>query len=254
MQDELNGKPRYAFIKHPIIAAVANELFRFADEEQAKRKMQSIEDMFITSRHTAPDPTVNTHILWVRGWEVSEEEKAQGFLGHYAILSVKPREKKGYTLCFTKLASELKTHPEKRREVRPHPDWGHPTLRAARNKRVYESEEDAFNDLMRLHEHYPEISTPGLNSLIIPIYYKGKNDDNPVKRHKLLIRRQGPNAYIIEAKLQEKTAPGKKKTAPKGDVKGKFTAMTKHTRRIRTGGAAIAKKKEAVPNQAGEGE
>jgi hypothetical protein len=91
------NKKQIATSKNPSIAAVLAALFRYEKLEHATEMLATIAEHFITSKESAP----NTLKIWVKGKDIlTEDEKKQGYLGHYYIFEVAMVDKR-YTLFAT---------------------------------------------------------------------------------------------------------------------------------------------------------
>jgi hypothetical protein len=132
-------KPRIATSQSPWLASIIEGSCHFADQETATKRLESIKRQFILSKHQpAADYPRPACILWIKGYGVTEEEAEEGFLGHYAIITVEqPNSKKRSPITITKLPSELKLHPQKKRPKSKHPDWGYHVLRGVQQGRHY---------------------------------------------------------------------------------------------------------------------
>ena len=175
---------RIAMLNHPTIEAAVNQLFKLSTLEQAKEKIAAIKDNFITSRYQGdgdePDDAVR---LWVKGYDLTDEERDKGFLGHYVHIGPKKIDGK-YTLLSQKLDVDLKFHPQKKRPKRRHPDWGHPILRSIKKEVTFDSVDAAQIALLKLHEEYPDVSIPCTNKLYLIIYEKpATKEDKPVQKY-----------------------------------------------------------------------
>jgi len=133
----------YANVDNPTIHAVIKSLFSFENEKQAYGRIKSIKRQFVTSKQAETSENSHSIILWILGYEVSEEEAALGYKGNFACLSVAPKGGDKFTIKATKIQSELSFHPQRNRRTGKHPDWGHPILRDIYKKRVYPTLEAA---------------------------------------------------------------------------------------------------------------
>lgn len=140
-------------------------------------------------------------IIWLRGYALTPEEEREGFLGNYALVTVKAvqEEKEKFTLIATKLAADLKHHPQTKRPKQQHPDWGHPILRGVKRKKLYLDVEHAQAELQALHEEYPDVTIPCTHKLYIIIYDKKLNKVPPVQKWVLTVQPQQDGGYYIVA-------------------------------------------------------
>ncbi len=183
----------YASVKRPIIEAAINELFRFSDEEMAKTQINVIEESFVCSKEQPGEEHGHCIRLWIKGFEVTPEEKEKGYLGNFAIIKYKKIEDKKYTLYPLKLKIELNHHPQKKRPKGSHPDWGHPILRKVQKKFFYNTIEEPQEMMLKLHEEFPSISIPCTNKMYIIIYQKREGISNPTVK------------IVLETKVDKET-------------------------------------------------
>jgi hypothetical protein len=212
----------YAMLENPVVYAAVKSLFSFANEKQATTKLQMLKRNFATSKKGGE--AEHSIILWIRGYEINEGEQALGYKGNFACLSVSKCDDGRFTILATKINSELKFHPERRRVKQAHPDWGQPILRDIKKKRVYSSLEEASDELRRLHQEYPEISIPSEHSLYIMLYEKIDGTKSPIQKYKFLVRPLPDGGYLIDFKRQRPKDLRAKK--PK-EVKGFFSQKEK---------------------------
>ncbi len=235
---------RLATEKHPTIEAITNGLFRFEKKAQALARLETIKSHFIISSKLPKDTDENTLKLWIRGYDITEDEQKQGYLGNYAAIKVIELDGK-FTLNAEKQRIALKYHPQRKRPRGKHPDWGHPALRIVKKGLAFDNLEDAQKILNQLHEEYPEVSIPNPNKLYIIIYSKGKEaTSSPIQKFILQIKNARDGGFFIEYranKYEKKTAgtaatakttgaasAGKQTTtaeAPENRTKGYFTSM-----------------------------
>ena len=218
---------KYANVGNPTINAVLKSLYRFATEQQALDRITQLKEYFVSSKHSE---SPNTAVIWVRGYEVTKEEKVQGYTGNYTIISCKKEEDK-YTLTAVKLASELRFHPQRERPKQKHPDWGHPILRDIKKKRIYFSIEEAADELMRLHEQFPEVSIPDEHRLMIILYEKTSGVKSPVQKYKFEVKAIPDGGFFIAFKRNNKPAKSKDASSQAADVSGYFATMVKLKKR-----------------------
>ncbi len=232
-------KPHYASVNNPTIEATTSGLFRFQNMEQALERLASIKDFFITS-HNQPENSDASLILWINGYAITENEKNQGYLGNYAMISAEATDDNKFTLTTTKLESELKYHPQRKRLPQKHPNWGHPILRAIKKGRVFGDVEEVRSELQRLHEEFPSVSIPCTNKMYIIIYGKVEGSRSPVQKYVLEIKISEGGGYIVEYnkndytaedKASQPAAPTTEGAEPKELPNGYFTSMVKLKRK-----------------------
>lgn len=260
---------RYASISDALISAAIYGMFRFTESEQAKTRIEAIQNAFVTSRFS-PDAKedkategVPAIRLWIRGFDVSEEEETQGFLGHYADIMAASLAKGKYTLIARKVALPLKNHPHKRTPTRSHPNWGHPVLRILKNKqRRFKTPEEALEVLMRLHEEFPDVTIPNPTKLYAMVYNRKLKP--PVQKYVFEIKTHKEGGFFIDYRVNMPTAkkPATNKPKPsinentktavdKEEVTGYFTSKvalerTKKKRKIPVKKATSSKAKKTT--------
>lgn len=243
------NKPKYATIKNPTIEAILGEHFRFASAEQAQARLENLRETFIVSKLPAEvDSTPLELKLWIRGYGLTAESREAGYIGNYAKFEVKQLDKGKWTISPVLLPIDKKYHPQRRQTPKRHPNWGHPIMRDIQKGRTHKSIEAAQNELVRLHEAFPEVSIPLTNKMYIMVYRKVQEPGKPpVEKWVLEIKAldsggfkidAAPNTYksdvrqkVAEAtaqstqKTQAKGAAAPKAAAPKNEAVGKFTSQ-----------------------------
>lgn len=225
----MNTEQRYATTRSPMIEAVIGEHFKLKDEPMAVARMETIRNEFITSKQQIENPEYPSIVLWIKGYAVSDDEKKQGYIGNYAVITYKKTDDGKVTLYANKVDSELSYHPQKKRSQTRHPNWGHPILRSIQKGRIYESIDDARGELEQLHEEYPETSIPLTNKLYLMIYSRKGKEKPKVTKFVLEIEIVGEGeGYRItfnENNYEAQRPVVKKEEGPKEPPKGYFTAM-----------------------------
>jgi len=222
---------KHATAVNPTINAVLKSLYRFANEQQAHDRIAQLKEHFVTSKLSTGENAPNTALIWIRGYALTDAEIAEGYSGHYALISARKMGDK-YTLSALKIESELKFHPQKKRPKQKHPDWGHPILRDIKKKRVFASIEEASNELARLHEEFPEVSIPDENKLMIILYEKTPDTKSPVQKYKFAVAAIPEGGFFIDFKRNNKAVKYKMhEGADKATGGGYFTSMVKLKRK-----------------------
>jgi len=250
-------KKKYASIKNPTIEAVIGENFRFASPDQAQERLNALRGTFITSRLPEDIDTDPSELkLWIRGYGLSSAMREKGYIGNYARFEVKRADKGKWTIAPVLLSIDKKYHPQRRQPPRRHPNWGHPIMRDIKKARVHHEVETAQNELVRIHELFPEVSIPLTNKMYIMVYQKTDDGEPPIKKWVLEIKATEdgsgffidsyPNTYQADAR--ERVAEASVETSPpvKKEAMGKFTsaALLKSSRKT----APMIAKKEPVEN------
>lgn len=191
---------RIASTSHPIIHALLNQLYVFPTKQAALTYVEKLKRDFIFSRQLKDFPPFegdefSSAILWVKNFQISNDELAQGYTGNFAEIDY-IHEKNVHTLNLKKLDIDLKLHPQKKRDKKSTPDWGHPILRSIKKGRVYNSRLEAQTELNLLCFSYPNICIPAENHMMMMIYEKSSATQSPVQKYILSIQE------IAHAKFQ----------------------------------------------------
>lgn len=181
MAENKQKQRKYATTRHPLIEAVVEGLFQLETKKQAEARMKELRDSFVFSRDQVEDEPEAAR-LWIRGYGLSDDEKKQGYRGHFGIIRIFEKDDGKWTLLTEKEDVPLDKHPQKERPKQAHPDWGHPLLREVKKGSVYESVDEAYALLEKLHVAYPETSIPGKDKLHIIIYQKRDNGP-PIQKY-----------------------------------------------------------------------
>lgn len=223
-------KQRYANAANPSISAIVEGLYRFKDAETATHKLDEIKEKFTLSRHQEGMPEDRPcALLWIKDFAMTKEESDKGYMGNYGIISVEECEEGLYTLKATKLESELKYHPRRRRTQQRCPNWGHPILRNIKKGKTYPTVEAAAHELQQLHLEYPDTTIPGQNKLYVMIYSRAEDPKNPVQKYILEIDHLQTGGFTIKYEVNT-YKPTIRKEAPTTELaaeepQGRFTSM-----------------------------
>jgi len=224
-------KPRFASLDQPVIEAATQGLFRCSTLEQASEWLERITQQFIISKQQPEerDESTPSIVLWIKNYERTPDEESQGFLGNYALMQCTPTDDGKYTIMAEKLETELKYHPQRKRQIHRHPNWGHPILRKIKKGRVYPSAEDVQADLQKLHEEYPDTTIPCTQKLYLMIYGKAEPGKSPVRKYVFNTKVHEDGGYCVEYEENMYTTPAPT-AADKADVSadvpsGYFTSM-----------------------------
>ena len=194
---------RYASVNNPTINAVVHALFCLPTEALAREKLDTIREHFIISaKQIANDAHPSVH-LWIKGYEVTPEQKEKGVIGNYALISYKKTgEGKDckWVLNATRLDMPANTHPQRAQVKRDNPNWGHPVLRSIRKGKHYATLEEAQAELNLLHTQFPKVSIPNMGKLFIMIYCSERPPKERMVKHILKIKLQPDATYLIECK------------------------------------------------------
>ena len=237
-------KKHYAFSEHETIQAMLHSLFRFQTLEQAQNISNKFAEEFTLAPKLSDPLDKKSFVLWVRGLELTDEQVKQGFLGNFGRITMHPLPTGKWTLTLTKMDVPLRKHPLRKPVPRPHPNMGHPVIRAATRQKVWPTMQDAADQLMKLHEEFPEISVPGINKLKIMTYAKAEKGKSPVQRLELQVVKRGDGIYLIEIKQnigkpapkpmpQFAPNPPLNQPSPEQNPQGKYTKLVSKSRKKR---------------------
>jgi hypothetical protein len=231
----------YAYFEHETVQAMLHSLFRFRTAEQAQMVTNRFaEEVIISPRFNDPKDR-KAMILWVRDLDVTPEQKNLGYLGNYAKISMLKLPNGRWTLNMVRFDVPLKHHPVRQTPNRRYPNFGHPVIRAATRGKRWPTMQAAFEQLMQLHEEFPEVSVPGVNTLKITTYHKAEKGQPPVERIKLSVVGAGDEYILrIETPRTKKANPPRVKvqqtdteTPTPDPIKGKYTTMVEKRRKRR---------------------
>jgi hypothetical protein len=204
---------RYASATNKHIAPVINRLYRFHEAAKAQQKLDYIQKQFTISNQQLEDHPEPHFILWVGDYDVSDAEAEEGYMGHYALFSYEELEDGTYTLCASKIETELKYHPRRKRKKTPMPNFGHPLLRKVKRGKIYATIEEITADLQALHLEYPDTTIPGENKLFLMIFSRA-HEGNPVQRYVLKMVHVQGGGFTFELTENNHTPKETKRPAP----------------------------------------
>ncbi len=162
--------------------------------------------------------------LWIRGFDLSEEEREKGGRGNFAYIRCVPKDEGKYTLRVEKDPVSVRKHPERNRPKRSHPDWGHPLMRPVKNKTIFDNIDEPREILEKLHEIFPNVSIPLGNKMYVILYSKTYGKKNPTRKFVLEIKiaDQEEGKFYIEARendYERKGPPVKRSKTPDEEAK-----------------------------------
>jgi len=247
----MKTKP-FANVKSPLIEAVIEQSYSFSKLEQATEVLETLKKQFVMSKHQVVDNEIPSAMMWIHGFDISEDEEGDGCIGNYGIISAIPTDGDKYTLTVKKIVREMKFHPQRKMKKGKHPNWGHPVMRAIKSGKRYNSIEDVRAVLKQLHEDYPTVTIPCTNKTYTMVY--SKTTKPPVKKYVLEVKITEDGHFYIDCNLNEYKKPYKVKEEtpePTGfqaskqqlrsrqvvgeiveeKIKGKFTAMIEKKRK-----------------------
>jgi hypothetical protein len=166
--DADSQKLRLAFVGHELVDAALSARYRLPNKAEGTAKLKQLARYF-----THDSLTDDTLTLWVRGFALTPDEITARFMGHFAVLSLKPiNPDDRWTITAEKLEKPLSDHPQKARIQHRHPNWAHPIMATIRKKKLYDSIDAARVVLDKLHHEFPTVSIPGPDKLAILVYSK----------------------------------------------------------------------------------
>jgi hypothetical protein len=232
------SRHRYANALSIEVAAAVNGLYKFNTEEQAARKLATIGHNFTLAREQA-QTTLPSITLWMREYELTEEEAAKGFLGNFGRLQVEEQDDGLFTIHAHKIERALNLHPVRKRPATRTPNWGHPILRAIQKGTHYTTLEAAQDDLQKLQLEYPETTVPATNKLFLMIFSRRDDPKNPIQKYVLEINNLQGGGFVIECALNDYKAmklgiqaqPGTDSDDEALHKPGHFASMVKLKRR-----------------------
>lgn len=228
MTEERKVKKVLANVKSPVINAVLNRRYVFSSKEHAEAKIDFIQSRFVRSSYGQEDESNPRTIIWVRGYDVTEDEAKSGCIGNYAILYVDETMDGKYTVAAQKVIADAARHPQRKRKKSKHPDWGYWVLRRIKKNWRYDSIDEAYSDLMTLAEDFPEVSIPAQNKLYTIIYRKMPDDSLPLFRVVLEVEALKEGGFTITCKentFKRKETKAKKVEEEPKEQMGRFTSM-----------------------------
>ncbi|MFN7901501.1 MAG: hypothetical protein ACK5O1_01555 [Holosporales bacterium] len=189
---------RFAFVGHVLVDAALSGKYRLPDKALAMAKLSQLRELFASHDESTDDRETLT--LWIRGYAVTPEEEAENALGNFAVLHVEALNEKLFTIKAIKLAIPAAKHPQRKRPVRPHPNWGHPAMIAIKKGKIWPTAAVARNVLDKLHREFPRVSIPGEDKLSILLYSKSRLAEglSPTWQVQLRVAPRDDGTAIIE--------------------------------------------------------
>lgn len=226
-----------ATVKHELIEAALNGLYRLQLFEDAKNKLLELKEKFVISKEQPflldeQNPAIK---IWIKSFEVTKEQKEKGAIGNFALIKVTKINNK-FSLIGEKIEVEIKLHPQKINKDLLHPNaHNNFLLREIFAKKTYDELEKANAILEKLHTNFPKVSIPGLNKLRIITYNSKKNP--PLERIiiEIKVAKEGgfyfeviENKFKRDEKKPKQPIPTEKTNELQYDVeikKGYFTSL-----------------------------
>lgn len=141
------------------IHAIIENLLKFKTYDIALNYLQWVEDKFETSKEFQHDDEPAVH-LWIKGYQLTQNERDAGFLGNFAKVTVQPKTGHHYTLSIEKQKVALERHPLPKKPKRPLPNTGYPTIRLARKRHFFDNIEEPRALMEELLIDFPKGTIP----------------------------------------------------------------------------------------------
>ena len=146
---------------NPIISELLNGYLIGARKVDVEKKLDIIREYFITSNQdnllTGAEGIIT---FWIRGFEVTEDEKERGYLGNFVTVYILTFDKYYYASAKKVITANNKRHPNKinNTKSKKHPNYGYKAVRFARSGKRFKRLEDATELIKNLRLDYPETS------------------------------------------------------------------------------------------------
>lgn len=108
------SKQRYLDSGHNWVTKLLHGGYRFETRAQASKMLGQLRERYIVNDQLMADEKSaanETLVLWVQGFDVTEEELSKGRVGNYALIRIEEADGMLY-LAVTKVVTELSLHPE----------------------------------------------------------------------------------------------------------------------------------------------
>lgn len=220
----------YASVQSPDIQAILARSFRFAERALAEKKIKALEARFFRSKHQPQTEDGHNLILWIRGFEVTEDEQSQRIIGNYALISPKQLPDGAWTLTATKLNAEPGLHPQRQRPKAMNPNWAHPVIKAAQKGKAYKTLASAMAELEKLHQEFPETTIPVPPKLYVMIYTRLEDKKVEMQKHVMEVVVLDNGTYRLSL---VRNAPLQDASAALPEPAGKFSQKIAMKRKFR---------------------
>jgi hypothetical protein len=232
---------RYANVANPQVNALITQRFRFAEADDAVKKLRYFEKNFTISNKEKAFKMPAGKIflmLWIKDYHLTQEEIDEGYLGNFAFVTPRMLPTGLYTLHVEKIAMDIKFHPRRRRKLERLPNWGHPVLRNVKKQKIYATLEDVTQQFEQLMLEYPDTTIPADNKLLLLIFDRETNPKHPAQKYVLRIKAHKEGGFYLEASLNEHVGRMGPKANAKADnadasPSGYFTSMVSLKRKNR---------------------
>jgi len=223
-------KPRVASVEDATILAAVKGYFTYDHEWQADDMLVRIHSEYLRSKDSTPEVVK----LWVRGYNITKDEKSQHYRGNFVKLAKIEKGAK-WSIGAEKIDTPLNKHPEKERPRERHPNWGHPVLRMVETGKKLPGIEAAMAQLQALAQEYPDVTIPGKDVLHVMVYKRAEGEGAPIQKITIKVKpleAGGAKLVLMQKKPKAKELP--KAAAAPLEEKGKFTTLIKKSRARKT--------------------
>lgn len=215
---ETPGSDELAYTRHELIKPLLPGTYRFASEDDVFARFEMIRAIFRVSDRRAVDERPGALVLWVRGYLVTPQERAEGYLGNYMVLWPEraPYDRRGLRVVVRarKLPVPVTEHPVRNRPKRSHPDWGVWVLRNAQSPggkkpHPYKTRAEAEASIDWLQDEYPDATSVTRQGRTGVLVYdrKGSKGPTPVRQFVLYVKQTG-EGFVVVAETEEEDSPG----------------------------------------------
>jgi hypothetical protein len=152
---------KLANTSNPIISELLNGFLIGATKDDVGKKLDIICEYFIMSKEeNLPDGADGILTFWIRGFEVTEVERKNGYLGNFVTVYILTYDKLYCARAHKVFTSDNKRHPAKinNSKSQRHPNYGYPAVRFARSGKSFKSLEVVTELIKNLRFDYPEVS------------------------------------------------------------------------------------------------
>ena len=188
---------KYASLNDPLVAAAVGGLLCYKAWNDALYQFRQIRTKFVTSREHDPKED-DAFALWIKGYALTDAQTAEGYKGNFAAIKAVKLVDDMYGIIATKLDTALDTHPQRKRDDKDTPNWMHPVLRSIQKGKVYESFDEAYNEILLLQQTFPKVAIPGSDSLQLMVYERPKGGKGGVRRYNFKIMPKPDGGWVIK--------------------------------------------------------
>ncbi len=215
---------RYASVNNVMISALVSQSYKFPTHQAAQNLLEKLKAQFILAKGHEELLPQGKLKLWIRGFQLTEEEIKEGALGNFCIATIVQQNDGNCLIKCEKENTPPINHPMKKRKTARMPNWGHPTMRYIKNGGKFDRYEDAVESLYNLHQEFPDTTIPNKDRLDVMVYTREGKKKPETKKFRLNLK-PVENYFVITP--EEKVArPRVSETEEKpSDIIGRFTAL-----------------------------